>query len=159
MRTGWSFWLLMAVLVVLHFALHLSFGLGASAPDLLTVAVLLAARQLHGGRAAAFGFALGLLEDAVSLSAFGAAAVVQTVIGYLGARSRDFFVGDSLLFLAAYLFLGKWARDALYYGVAEVVRRGDAVGALLLRAPVAGLYAAAAGVVAIIAYRSLTRLR
>lgn len=159
MKGGWPFWLLMALLVVLHFVLHLSFGLGVSAPDLLTVAVLLGARQLTGGRAAAYGFALGLLEDAVSLSAFGAAAVTQTVIGYLGARSRDLFVGDSILFLAVYLLLGKWARDALYYGVAEVVRRGDPVGALLLTAPVAALYAAAAGVVAIIAFRSLTRSR
>ena len=159
MKGGWRFWTLIAVLVVLHFVLHLSFGLGVRAPDLLTVAVLLGGRQLSGGRGAGFGFLLGLLEDAVSVSAFGAAAVTQTVIGYLAARSRDLFVGDSLLFLALYLFLGKWLRDALYYGVAAVVRRGDAIGALLLTAPVAAAYTAAAGVVAIVAYRSLTRTR
>lgn len=159
MKAGWPFWTFIAVLVVLHFVLHLSFGLGTSAPDLLTVAVLLGARQLSGGRAAGLGFLLGVLEDAVSVTAFGAAAIAQTVIGYLGARSRDLFVGDSLLFLGLYLFLGKWARDALYYGVAEVMRRGDAWGALLLRAPLAALYAAVAGVVAIVIYRSLTRSR
>ena len=159
MKGGWRFWTLIAVLVVLHFVLHLSFGLGVRAPDLLTVAVLLGGRQLSGGRGAGFGFLLGLLEDAVSVSAFGAAAVTQTVIGYLAARSRDLFVGDSLLFLGLYLFLGKWLRDALYYGVAAVVRRGDAIGALLLTAPVAAAYTAAAGVVAIVAYRSLTRTR
>lgn len=159
MKGGWKFWTLMGLLVVLHFVLHLSLGLTTSAPDLLTVAVLLGSRQLTGGRAAAYGFALGLLEDAVSLSAFGAAAVTQTVIGYLGARSRDLFVGDSLLFLALYLFLGKWLRDALYYGVATAVRRGSAVDALLVSAPLAALYAAAAGIVAIIVYRSLTRNR
>lgn len=159
MKGGWPFWIFIVVLVVLHFVMHLSFGLASSAPDLLTVAVLLGARQLTGGRAAGYGFLLGLLEDSVSVSAFGAAAVTQTVIGYLGARSRDLFVGDSLLFLGLYLFLGKWARDALYYGVATVVRRGDAVSALLVRAPVAALYAAVAGVVAIVIYRSLTRSR
>lgn len=159
MKGGWRFWTLMAVLVVLHFILHLSFGLGAKAPDLLTIAVLLGGRQLTGGRAAGFGFLLGLLEDAVSLAAFGAGAVVQTVIGYVAARSRDLFVGDSLLFLGLYLFLGKWVRDALYYGVAAVVRRGDALGTLLLSAPVAAAYAAATGVAVIVAYRSLTRTR
>lgn len=159
MKAGWPFWIFITVLVVLHFVLHLTFGFAASAPDLLTVALLLGARQLSGGRAAGLGFLVGLLEDAVSVTAFGAAAIVQTVIGYLGARSRDLFVGDSLLFLGLYLFLGKWARDALYYGVAEVMRRGDTVGALLLRAPVAALYAAAAGIVAIVAYRSLSRSR
>lgn len=159
MKAGRAFWIFIAVLVVLHFVLHVSFGLGRSAPDMLTVAVLLGSRQLSGGRAAGFGFLLGLIEDGVSLAAFGAGAVTQTVIGYLGARSRDLFVGDSLLFLALYLFLGKWARDALYYGVAAGVRRGEPVSALLLQAPVAALYAALAGVVAIVAYRSLTRSR
>lgn len=159
MKAGRSFWIFIALLVVLHFALHLSFGLDRSAPDLLTVAVLLGARQLSGGRAAAYGFLLGLLEDGVSLAAFGAAAVTQTIIGYVGARSRDLFVGDSLLFLGLYLFLGKWARDALYYGVAVGVRRGEPVSTLLLQAPMAALYAAAAGVIGIVAYRSLARTR
>ena len=159
MKGGWRFWALIALLVVLHFVLHLSFGFAAAAPDLLTVAVLLGARQMHAGRAAGYGFALGLLEDAVSLSVFGAAAITQTVIGYLGARSRDLFVGDSLLFLGLYLFMGKWARDALYYAVAVVVRRGDPVESLLVHAPLAALYAAVVGLIAIVAYRSLTRSR
>lgn len=159
MKGGWPFWTFIALLVVLHFVLRLSLGLAAAAPDLLTMAVLLGARQFHGGPAAVFGFALGLLEDAVSLGAFGAAAITQTVIGYLGARSRDLFVGDSLLFLALYLFLGKWVRDALYYVVAPGVRRGEPVSALLLHAPLAALYVAAAGFVFILAYRSLSRSR
>lgn len=157
MKGGWPFWLTMAVLVVLHFILHISFGLGRSAPDLMTVAVLLSARQLTGGAAAGVGFLAGLLEDAVALGAFGAAAVTQTVIGYVGARSRDLFVGDSLLFLTLYLFVGAWLQDALYYGVAEAVRRGTAVERLLLQAPLEAAYAAAAGVVAILVYRSVRR--
>lgn len=159
MKGGGPFWIFMGLLVVLHFILHLSLGLGAVAPDLLTMAVLLGARQFSGGPAAAYGFALGLLEDAVSLGAFGAGAITQTVLGYLSARSRDLFVGDSLLFLVLYLFLGKWLHDVLYYLVAPGVRRGEPVGALLLTAPVASLYVAAAGFVAILAYRSLARSR
>ena len=160
MKSGWPFWIFMALLVVLHFILHLSFGLANTAPDLLTVAVLLGARQLSTpGRAAAYGFLLGLLEDGLSVSAFGAAAITQTVIGYLGARSRDLFVGDSVLFLALYLFIGVWAREALYYGIAAVVRRGDTVEALLVAAPLMALYSAVAGIVAVLIYRSLTRSR
>ena len=157
MRGGWPFWTLIAALVVLHFLLHVSFGFGGVAPDLLTVAVLLGARQLPGGAAAGLGFALGLLMDAVSLGAFGAGAVTQTVVGYLGARSRDLFVGESLLFLSLYLFLGAWVQDALYYGVAEAVRRGSPVERLLLQAPLEALYAAAAGIVAILLYRAIRR--
>lgn len=157
MKNGWAFWVMIALLVALHFTLHLSFGLGRSAPDLLTTAVLLGARQLTGGRAAALGFTLGLLEDAVSLAAFGAAAAAQTVVGFLGARSRDLFVGDSVLFLMIYIFLGTWIRDALYYALADVIRRGDPVTALLIQAPLGALYTAAAGVVAVLVYRTLTR--
>ena len=157
MKTGWAFWLFVGLLVVLHFALHLTLGMGGWAPDLLTLAVLLAARQLRGGPAAGLGFALGLLEDGVSLGAFGAAAMTQTVIGYLGARSRDLFVGDSVLFLSLYFFLGAWLQDGLYYWVAPGVRRGEPVDALLVQAPLDALYVAVAGVAAILVYRTLRR--
>lgn len=157
MKGGLPFWIFVALLVLLHFTLHLGLGIGSAAPDLLTVAVLLSARQLSGGAAAAVGFVLGLLEDSVSLGAFGAAAATQTVMGYLGARSRDLFVGDSALFLALYLFLGAWVQDALYYSLAAVVRRGGSVHALLIQAPIAAAYAAMAGTVAVLLYRSARR--
>lgn len=157
MKSGWPFWLFIAVLVVLHFFLHLTLGMGLRAPDLLTVAVLLGARQLGGGAAAGLGFGLGLLEDAVSVSAFGAAAAAFTVVAYLGARTRDFFVGDSLFFLAVYVFLGKWVHEALYYLIAAGVRRGEAVETLLVQAPLGALYAAAAGLVAVALYQLIRR--
>lgn len=157
MKTGWGFWVFIAVLVVLHFVLHLTLGIGEWAPDLLTLAVLLGARQTTGGMGAGLGFILGLLEDGVSLGAFGASAITHTVIGYLGARSRDLFMGESVLFLGVYFFLGAWLQDVLYYGVAPAMRRGEPVEALLIHAPLEGLYVAAAGVVAILVYRTLRR--
>jgi rod shape-determining protein MreD len=156
-KTGWPFWVFIAALVVLHLILHLTLGMGPEAPDLLTVAVLLGARPLSGGAAAGLGFGLGLVEDAVSVTAFGAAAAAYTIVAYLGARSRDFFVGESLFFLAGYLFLGKWIHEALYYLFAAGVRRGDAVETLLVQAPLGGLYAAAAGLVAVVVYSLIRR--
>lgn len=155
MKGGAAFWLFIGLLVVLHFILHLSLGLGAWAPDLLTLAVLLGARQLSAGWAGGLGFALGLLEDGVSLGAFGAAAITQTLIGFLGARSRDLFVGESFLFLSLYLFVGAWLKNALYYGIAQAVRRGEPLEALLVYAPLDAAYVAAAGLVAMIVYRTL----
>ncbi len=152
----WTFWAFIALLVIAHFTLHLAFGLGATAPDLLTVAVLLGARRLGGGAAAALGFALGLLRDALSLVAFGADAVAMTVVGFLGARSRDLFIGDSVVFVALYLFLGKWLHDAIYYLVGGHGVNGDAVARLLIEAPLASLYAAAAGTAALLLYRLIT---
>ena len=155
MKGGWPFWVFIGALVVVHFGLHLSLGIESMAPDLLTIAVLLAAREVASGPAAGIGFALGLLEDAVSLGAFGASAVAQTIVGYVGAISRDLFVGDSAMFLGIYLFLGAWIQDALYFSLAGGVRRGEPVEALLVTAPLEALYAAAAGLVAVVIYRTL----
>ncbi len=157
MKNGWAFWLFIGALVVLHFALHLAFGVGAWAPDLLTLAVLLAARELTPEAAAGLGFGLGLLEDAVSLGAFGAAAITHTLLGFLGARSRDLFIGESGLFVTLYLFIGAWVQAALYFGMAPAVRRGEAIEALLVHAPLEAAYVAATGIAAIVIYPTVRR--
>jgi rod shape-determining protein MreD len=157
MRTrGWPYAVFIAILVVLHLTIRLALGLGPEVPDLLTVAVLLAVRRLSGFQAAVLGLLLGLLHDAVSLLAFGAQAVTYTVLGYLGARSRDVFFGDSLLFVGLYLFLGKWLHDVMYYLIAGPALRGDAVTRFLIQAPVAALWAAAVGLAALLLYRMVS---
>ena len=85
---------LLVVVLSLHFAMRPLWVSWAVAPDFLIVGLLLAARSIPAGYAAGLGFALGLLEDSLSVSRFGAAALVLTLGGYLGARSRDFFLGD-----------------------------------------------------------------
>ncbi|HET9984762.1 MAG TPA: rod shape-determining protein MreD [Longimicrobiales bacterium] len=159
---NWGFWAFIAVLAVLHFLLHLGLGLGATAPDLLTVAVLLAARRLSGAAAAGVGLVLGLVQDSLSLVAFGADAVALAVLGFLGTRSRDFFVGDSLLFVAVYLFLGKWLHDVLYfllYSTLPSTAGVDLRRVLLVDAPTAAVYAAIAGTLALLGYRATTKER
>lgn len=156
---GWTFWVFIGLLVFLHFFLHLGLGLAASAPDLLTVAVMLAARRLPGAGAAGLGLALGLLQDALSLLYFGAEAVAQAVLGFAGARTRDFFVGESILFVAGYLFVGKWLHDALFFLLARMGSGTEAVSRLLIQAPIAGLYAAACGMAALLLYRAVTNER
>ena len=153
-RTAPSFWVFIVVLVVSHLILHVAVGLGPSAPDLLTVALLLAARRLRGSGAAALGLGLGVLIDALSLTGFGALALVYTIIGFLGARSRDLFEGDSLLFVFAYIFLGKWLRDALYMVLMRT--QTEPWGTLLTGAPISALYAAGAAVIALMLYRAAT---
>jgi rod shape-determining protein MreD len=144
-----------ALLVLLHLTLHLAFGLGAEAPDLMTVAVLMAARRVRGAPAAALGCALGLLDDALSLTTFGASAVALSVLGYLAARSRDLFEGESLLYLLVYLFLGKWLRDVITYALTDSAA-GDLAATLFVSLPLLALYAALAGVVSVVVYRGLS---
>jgi rod shape-determining protein MreD len=147
-----GFWIFIIILVVLHLVAHVAIGLRGIAPDLLTVALLLGVRRLSGAGAAGLGLALGILNDALSLDAFGALALTYAIIGFLGARSRDLFEGDSMLFVAVYIFLGKALRDVIY----QVLTRSQPWSDLWSATPLAALYAAVAGIVALTLYRAAT---
>jgi len=159
MDRRWPFVVFIVLLIALHLFLRVGIGLEFWAPDLLTIALLLAARRTAAGWAAGLGLAMGLIRDSVNLTTFGADVVVMTVLGYLGSRTRDYFVGDSTFFLAIYLFLGKWLHDALYFVVARAVGQRDAVSTLLVEAPITAAYSALAGLLAYAAYRAFARER
>lgn len=140
-------WIVVAGLFLLHFVLHVGFGLGRIAPDLLTVALLLAAREVGVGSAAGTGLAFGLMEDALSVLSFGANGVAMGVVGLVGAVTRDLFVGDSLFFLVSYFVLGKFLRDLLHWIVVGGALRQPFVDQVLVQGLLGGLYAAAVGIV------------
>lgn len=135
----------MTGLVILHLFFHLGLGLGPEVPDLLTVGLLLAVREGGAGTGAGLGFFFGLLEDAFSVLAFGANTVALTLVGALGARTRELFVGDSILFVLAYLAVGKWLRDLVHWIVVGEAVREPFVRAMLVQGGVAAVYAAAVG--------------
>lgn len=146
MSSATKVWVLVAALFLLHFFLHVGLGIGLAAPDLLTVGLLIAAREIEVGWAAVTGFGFGLLEDALSVLAFGANTVAMTTVGILGAFTRDFFVGDSRLFVISYFVLGKWIRDFVHWMmVGEDVRQPFA-DQVLVQGMIGGVYAAAVGV-------------
>ncbi len=138
------------LLVVLHFLLHLGFGVGRGAPDFLLVALLLAVREVGMGWGGALGFFFGLLEDSFSVLAFGANTLALTLVGVLGARTRDLFVGDSLLFYFWYLAGGKLLRDLVQWGAMGEALREPFGPAILVEGSVGALYAALVGVVVLI---------
>ncbi len=121
----------------------LSFGIGA--PDLLTVALLLAAREVGLGAAAGVGLAFGLVEDALGAFAFGANAIAMTIVGVGGAFTRDLFVGDSRLFVVLYFWIGKWVRDALHWMSVGDALRPSFVDQVLVEGALGGAYAAVVG--------------
>ena len=135
------------LLILLHFGLHVSLGFNEGAPDLLVVALLIAAREVGLGRGAGLGFFLGLLDDAFSLLAFGANAFAMTLVGMGGARTRDLFVGDSLFFLTTYLVLGKWVRDFLHWVAVGEGLRESFIDTMLIQSPISAVYAGLVGLV------------
>lgn len=157
MSAGARFGVFIATLVILHFLLRLTFGVGSTAPDFLTVALLLGARRTRPAFGASLGFLLGLLRDALSVTAFGSAIITLTLLGYLGSRIRDLFEGESLIFILLYLFIGKWLHDVLYGLVSLGPILDDAVGVMFLDQPLAALLAAAAGTIALAVFRLTDR--
>ena len=138
---------LVALLVLLHFFLHVGLSMGPEAPDLLTIGLLLLVRQLRMGPAALLGLALGLLEDSLSAVAFGANSIAMTLLGIGGALTRDFFVGDSRLFLVLYVLIGKWTRDLVHWMAAGGAARPPFVENVLMQGALNGAYAALVGLV------------
>jgi cell shape-determining protein MreD len=142
--TRWQFVGFIAVLVILYFLLRVGLGLGALAPDLLVVALLLAARRMRAGWAAGLGFALGLLDGAAHPQTMGAGAIALCALGYLGARSREALAGDGPVLLALYLFAGKWLYDLVVYLLLMSDHLSGPLSMLVLGSPLAALYRAVA---------------
>lgn len=135
------------VLVPLHLLLKVGLGLGASAPDLLTVSLLLVAREASPPAAGAVGLLMGIVEDAVALAAFGANALARTLVGVAGSFSREIVFSDSAIVLAAYLFVGKISTDVLAWIFGAGGERLAFVEAILMHGFVASAYVVAVGLV------------
>lgn len=140
-------WFVVLALFALHFLLHVGFGISRGAPDLLTVALLLAAREMGLGGGAGLGLVFGLLEDALSVLSFGANTVTMTLLGVAGAATRDLFVGDSLAFLVSYFLLGKFVRDLIHWVLVGEALREPFVSHVLVGGLLAGLYTAVVGII------------
>lgn len=109
------------VLVVAHFLLRpLWVGLPVG-PDLLVGALLVGTLRLRAGHAALLGFALGLLESGMALEGFGTYALALTLLGYLGARSRDLLFADARFYVFSYLFVGTWIGHAVLQALGTTV--------------------------------------
>ena len=150
--------ILVPAFVILHFFLHLGLGIGQRAPDFLTVALLLAVREVGMGPGAGIGFFFGLLEDSFSVLAFGANTVALTLVGVLGARTRDLFVGESVAFHFWYLASGIWVKGLLHWVVAGEGLREPFLNVVLVDGSVVALYGGLVGAVFLIPFGGNRRL-
>ena len=141
------------VLLVLHFLFRPLFVSLPVAPNLLVGALLLATLHLRAGYAALLGFGLGILESAMALEGMGWYALALTVIGYVGARSRDLLFADARFYVFGYLFVGTWVAEIvlllLATSPAGPVRllAGGAVDALLTAIVCGGVESVTASIV------------
>ncbi len=136
-RRGWSADAALVVgLMILHFTLYRFFVRWPAMPNFLIGGLLLAALRMRAGYAAFLGFGLGMLEAAMGLEGLGTTSLVLTLVGYLGARSRDLLFADARHYVFIYLFVGTWVAEVAL--ILTLPGGPTPLGALVL-APVSAL--------------------
>jgi cell shape-determining protein MreD len=106
-------WVVIGLLLFLHFALHPLWTGWPAGPDLLVGGLLLGSLGLRASRAAGLGFTLGALEASMSLGPLGPTMLILAATGYAGSWLRDVFYSDSARFIPAFLVVGVWVVQTL----------------------------------------------
>lgn len=112
-RSSWPLWLVLVLLAGLHFYLRPRLYAGGGAPDFLLLALLIYAFRRPPGQAAIAGLLVGLVQDTLVPSRFGAGMLAHTVVAYLASYGRAVFFADNLLVNAGIFFAGTWLRNAI----------------------------------------------
>ena len=106
-------WVVIGMLLLLHFALHPLWTGWSAGPDLLVGGLLLGSLGLRASRAAVLGFTLGALEASMALGPLGPTMLILAAAGYAGSWLRDVFYSDSARFIPAFLVVGVWVVQTL----------------------------------------------
>jgi len=150
--------LVMALLVLLHFYLRPRLWSARVSPDFLLIALVFFAMRAGPGAGAIAGFAVGVVNDALTPAAFGAGALAHTVVGYLAAWGRAVFFADNLLVNAAFVAVALWVRDLLLL-LASATAQGRLLVELTLNSPLQALSTAVFALLVLAAFREWFAIR
>jgi rod shape-determining protein MreD len=150
--------LVFGVLVLLHFYVRPRLWGARVSPDFLLIAVMLFAMRSGPGAAAVFGFAVGLVGDALTPARFGAGALAHTAVGFLASWGRSLFFADNLLVNAGFVAAGLWLRDLVLL-LASGTDRGRLLVELTVYAPLQALTTALAALIVLAAFREWFAIR
>jgi rod shape-determining protein MreD len=137
----------LALLVVLQFALRPFLIDARVAPDFLLLALLVFAIRVRPGHGAVAGLLVGLLTDALAPVAVGAGALAHTCVGWLAAWGKAVFFAENLLVSGAFFFAGTWLRDALMLVAGRQLDATTWLWQLAVWSPLRSLSTAIAGVI------------
>ncbi len=155
----YRFYLLLAFLVALEFTVRSRLGDERAAPDFLLLALLIYTIRTQPGKAAAAGFVVGLMRDALTPASFGAGALAHTLVGYLSAWGKAVFFAENLFVNACLFFAGTWVRNLVIALASGKLRGGQLGWELLVWSPLQGLTTAVAGVVVLWVFRRWVHVR
>lgn len=147
------FWGVLLLVVAAQFVLRPRLGPARYAPDFIFIALLFYAMRVRPGAGAVAGLLVGVVTDAVAPTAFGAAALAHTIVGYLASWVRRVFVADNIVVTALLVFAAAWLRDAIQMLAANQLSGGALGWQLLAAAPLASLVTAATALVLLLLFR------
>ena len=150
--------LVILLLILLQFYVRPRVWDSRAAPDFVMLALLIYATRARPGAAAVAGFLTGIMMDALTPAKFGAAALANTMVGYLAAWGRAVFFADNLLVHAGFIAAGVWLRDAIV-ALASGVSGRALLWQLGVWSPLQGLTTAVAGVLILVIIREWLAIR
>ena len=149
---------LCSILVFLHYTLRPLLAWRASV-DFLIVALLLGSVRLRPGAAAVYGFALGLVSDSLLVTAFGAAALGMSIVGFGASWLKAVFFADNLALNGFFLFLAKWLFDVIFLLAGHRAYGAELAMQLFVWSPLSAAVTAVAGVIALSLLKPLMEVR
>lgn len=153
------FWSVLLLLVALHFTLRPGLGDPRFAPDFVFVALLFLAIRMRPAAGAAAGFLVGLVVDAVQPTAFGAAALACTTVGWLAGWLQVLVFADNVLMTGLFVLAAAWLRDVIQVLAGNQLAGERLAWQLLAFSPLAALTTALAALVTLVLFRSWLALR
>jgi rod shape-determining protein MreD len=150
--------LVLLVLLVLQFYLRPRLWNARVSPDFLLIGLMLFAMRSGAGAGALVGFLVGLIEDTLTPSRFGAATLAHTLVGYLASWGRAVFFADNMLVNGAFVAVGLWLRDLIVL-VASGTDHKQLLTQLTFYSPVQALTTAAFALVVLVTFRAVFSVR
>ena len=150
--------LVCAILIVLHYTLRPLLAWRAGI-DFLIVALLLGAVRMRPGSAAVYGLLLGLVSDSLVPSAFGAAALGMSIVGFGASWLKAVFFADNLALNGFFLFLAKWTFDLIFLIAGRRIAGAELAMQIFVWSPLSAAVTAVAGVVALSLLKPLMEAR
>ena len=150
--------IVLLLLLLLQFYVRPRVWDSRAAPDFVMLGLLVYATRARPGAAAVAGFLTGLMMDSLGPSRFGAAALANTMVGYMAAWGRAVFFADNLLVHAGFIWAGVWIRDLVVL-TANGTAGQTLLWQLTIWSPLQGLTTAVAGVVVLVVFRDWLAIR
>lgn len=155
----YRFWIVLLLLVALHFSIRSRLGSARVAPDFLLLALLMYSIRSPTGISALAGFLVGLAGDALTPATFGAGMLAHTLVAYFASWAKAVFFAENLIVNGCLFLGGTWVRNLIVALVSGRLKGGMLGWELLFWSPLQGLTTAVAGVIVLVLFRDWLAVR